>query len=57
MYYQKYETLSTNPPIYIYINSRINTRLVLKIKGRYKLELQTPEKMKLFGSAKDLLKN
>ena len=29
--------------------------LVFKIKGGHKLELQTPEKMKLFGSAKKLI--
>ena len=45
---KKYETLPTNP-IYIYIN-RINNRLVFKIKDGYKLKLQTPETMKLFGS-------
>ena len=48
---KKRETLPTNPPIHIYIN-RINNRLVFKIKDIYKLELQTPETMKLFGSTK-----
>ena len=48
---KKYETLPTNPPIHIYIN-RINNRLVFKIKDGYKLELQTPETMKLFGCTK-----
>ena len=38
------ETLTVIPPIYVYI-SRNNNRLVLKIKGGYKLELQTPEPM------------
>ena len=47
-------TLSTNSPIHIYIN-RINKRLVFKIKDRYKLELQTPETMKLFASPKQLI--
>ena len=46
---QKHETLSINPPIDIYI-SRINNRLVFKIKDGYKLELQMPETIKLFGS-------
>ena len=46
---QKHETLSINPPIDIYI-SRINSRLVFKIKDGYKLELQMPETIKLFGS-------
>ena len=45
---QKHET-SINPPIDIYI-SRINNRLVFKIKDGYKLELQMPETIKLFGS-------
>ena len=50
---KKLETLTTNPPIHIYIN-RINNRLVFKIKDGYKLELQTPETIKLFGSTKKL---
>ena len=45
------ETLPTNHPIHIYIN-RINNRLVFRIKDEYKLELQTPETMKPFGSIK-----
>ena len=28
---------------------------MIKIKDEYKLELQTPEKMKLFGSTKKLI--
>ena len=51
---KKHETLTTIPPIHIYIN-RINNRLVFKIKDGYKLELQTPETMKLFGSTKQLI--
>ena len=50
---KNHETLITIPPIGVYIN-RSNNRLVFKIKGRYKLELQTPEIMKLFGSTKNL---
>ena len=46
---KKHETLSTTTPNHIYIN-RVNNRLVLKIKDYYKLELQTPETMKLFGT-------
>ena len=42
----KQETLSTNPPIHVYIN-RINNRLVFKIRDGYRLELQTSETMKL----------
>ena len=48
---KKNEKLPTNPPIHIYING-INNRLKFKIKDGYKLELQTPETMKLFGSTK-----
>ena len=48
---KKHETLTTLPPIHVYIN-RINNRLVFKIKDGYKLELQTPETMKLFSSTK-----
>ena len=51
---KKHETLTTIHPIYVYINS-INNRLVFKITDGYKLELRTPETIKLFGSAKILL--
>ena len=43
-----HKTLPTNAPIHIYIN-RINNRLVFKIKDGYKIELRTPEAMKLFA--------
>ena len=43
-----------NPPIYVYTN-RISNRLVLNKKDGYKLELQMPETMKLFGSTKKLI--
>ena len=33
----------------------INKRLVFKIKNGYKLELQTPETMTLFGNMKKLI--
>ena len=49
---KKHETLTTIPPIHVYIN-RINNRLVFKIKDGYKVELQTPETIKLFGSTKN----
>ena len=48
---KKHGTLPSNPPIHIYINW-INKRLVLKIKGGYKLDLEAFETMKLFGSTK-----
>ena len=51
---KKHETLTTIPPIQAYIN-RINNRLVFKIKDGYKLELQTPETMKLFRRTKKLI--
>ena len=47
------ETLTAIPPIHVYIN-RINNTLVFKIKEGYKLELQTPEAMKLSGNTKTL---
>ena len=51
---KKHETLTKVYPIHVYIN-RIKNRLVFKIKDGYKLELQTPETMKLFGSTKKLI--
>ena len=48
-----HQILTTNPSIDVYINIA-NTRLVFKIKKEYKLELQTPETMKLFGSTKKI---
>ena len=51
---KKHETLTAIPPIHVYIN-RINNRLVFKIKDGYTLELQTAEKMNLFGSTKNLI--
>ena len=55
VYHKKnYEMLLANPPIHIYIN-KINNRLMRKIKDGYKLELQTSETMKIFGSTKKLI--
>ena len=56
---KKHETLTENPPVQIYPN-KIKNRIVFKIKTGYKLELLTPETMKLLGSTKkdvDLDKN
>ena len=56
---KKHETLTENPPVQIYPN-KIKNRIVFKIKAGYKLELLTPETMKLLGSTKkdvDLDKN
>ena len=51
---KKHETLTENPPIQIYPN-KIKKRIVFKIKRGYKLELLTPETMRLLGSTKKML--
>ena len=43
--------MAENPPIQIYPN-KIKNKIVFKIKARHKLELLSPETMKLLGSAK-----
>ena len=43
--------MTENPPIQIYPN-KIKNRIVFKIKTVYKLELLTPETMKLLESTK-----
>ena len=48
---KEHETLTENPPIQIYPN-KIKSRIVFKIKSGYKLELLTPETMKLLGITK-----
>ena len=48
---KKHETLTENPPVQIYVN-KIKNRIVFKIKTGYKLELLTPETMKLLESTK-----
>ena len=48
---KKHETLTENPPVQIYPN-KIKNKIAFKIKTSYKLELLTPETMKLLGSAK-----
>ena len=48
---KKHETSTKNPPLQIYPN-KIKNRLVFNIKTGYKLELLTPEIMKLLGSTK-----
>ena len=53
---KKKKQLSTNLSIHIYIN-RINYELELKIKDGQKLELQTPDTIKLFASTKKLIDN
>ena len=49
-----HETLRTIPPIHVYIN-RFNNRFVFKIRDGYKIDLQTPETIKLFDSTKKLI--
>ena len=51
---KKSDAVTTIPPIHVYIN-RIHNRLLFKIKYGCKLELQTNETMKLFGSTKKLI--
>ena len=51
---KKHETLTDNPSIKIYSN-KIRNRIVFKIRKGYKLELLTPETMKLLGNTKKLL--
>ena len=51
---KKHKTLTAISPIHVYIN-RYNNRLVLKTKGWYEPELETPKTMKLFGSTKKLI--
>ena len=51
---KKHEILTENLLIQIYPN-KIKSRIAFKIKTGYKLELLTPETMKLFGSTKKML--
>ena len=51
---KKHETLTENPPLQIYPNT-IKSRIVFKIRTGYKLELLTPEQMRLLGSTKKML--
>ena len=51
---KKHETLPTDFLIHIYINTIIN-RLVLKLKDGYKLELHTPETIKLYSSTRNVM--
>ena len=51
---KKHETLTENPSIQIFPN-KIKNRIIFKIKTGYKLELLTPETMKLLGSTKKVV--
>ena len=48
---QKQETLNENRPVQIY-PSKIKNEIVFKITTSYKLEVLTPETMRLLGSTK-----
>ena len=48
---KKHETIKNIPPVQIY-PKKIKSRIVFKIKTGCKLELLTPETMKLLGSVK-----
>ena len=48
---KKHETLTQNLPVEIYPD-KIKNKIVFKVKTGYKLELFTPETMKLLGSGK-----
>ena len=48
---KKRETISDNSPVQIYVN-KIKSRIVFKIKTDYKLDLLSPETMKLLGTLK-----
>ena len=51
---KKHETMAENPSIQIDAN-KIKNRIIFKIKTGYKLELLTPETMKLLGSTKKVV--
>ena len=48
---KKHETIENNTPVQIDVN-KIKNSIVFKIKTAYKLELLSPETMKLLGSTK-----
>ena len=47
--FKKYETVTDNPPIAIYVN-KIENRITFEIKTEYYLELLTPQTIELIGS-------
>ena len=53
---KKHKTLTENPLIQTYPN-KIKNRIIFKVKTGYKLELLSPETMKLLGSTKKMLIN
>ena len=53
--YSRLYQSTTHKPSYSYYINIINNRLVLNVKDGYRLKLQTPETIKLFGSTKKLI--
>ena len=51
---EKHEALTENPSLQIY-SHKIKNRIVFKIKTGYKLELLTPETIKLLGTTKKVV--
>ena len=51
---KKHETIANNAPVETYVN-KIKNRIVFKIKTGHKLELLSPEAMRLLGSTKKVL--
>ena len=49
---KKHETITDNPPVQIYTN-KLKNNIIFKIKTGCKLELLSPETMKLLGSTKN----
>ena len=48
---RKHETITSNPPVKIYVN-KIKNRTVFKINIGYKFEILSPETIRLLGSTK-----
>ena len=48
---KKHKSIADNPSVQIYVN-KIKNRIVFNIKTGYKLELLSPETMRLLGSSK-----
>ena len=51
---EKHETIADNPPVDIYVN-KIKSRIVFKIKARYKLELLIKETIQLLKSSRKVI--
>ena len=51
---KKHENIKDSPPVQIYTN-KIKNIIIFEIKTSYKLEILSPETMKLLGSTKKML--